>query len=75
MDILPPSELRHCHTCRWGWHFDDAELPPEDCMGECHRHAPQPFTGYLEAVDDVHAHWPVVHGSQGCGDWSTRWGV
>ena len=64
------AELQHCHTCRWGWYFEDEYKDAEDSVGECHRHAPLPVQN-----DDAYTYytiWPRVHGSAGCGDWCSR---
>jgi len=64
------TELQQCHTCRWGWHFDE-ELEPDFVIGECHRHAPSPVQD-----DDAFTYttiWPRVSGASGCGDWTTRY--
>ena len=71
-EVLPGGRDAHriCSTCRWGWFFEDQDLDPAYALGECHRHAPRP------APDSLASHyqnmWPRVHGSQGCGEWTTR---
>jgi hypothetical protein len=69
---LPGGRDAHqiCSTCRWGWHFEDQELDPAYALGECHRHAPRPNPG--SPASHFQNLWPIVHGSQGCGDWTTR---
>lgn len=65
------AEPQQCHTCRWGWHFEDEEHTPENSFGECHRYAPRPVA-YNDSVIHYKALWPVVHGESGCGDWTSR---
>ena len=69
---LPGGRDAHqiCSTCRWGWHFEDQELDPAYALGECHRHAPSPKPDSL--ATHFQNMWPRVHGSQGCGEWTTR---
>lgn len=71
---LPGGRDAHqiCSTCRWGWHFEDPEFDPAYAIGECHRHAPRPNMFSTAGPPDFRSLWPVVHGSQGCGDWTTR---
>ena len=71
---LPGGRDAHqvCSTCRWGWHFQDYAVDPPLTVGECHRHAPRPNMDSTAGVPDFRSIWPVVHGSQGCGEWTTR---
>lgn len=64
------KEHQICGTCRWGWHFEDQSIDPPFTLGECHRHAPT--CGPYPEGTNYRTLWPVVHGSQGCGEWSSR---
>jgi hypothetical protein len=66
------NEDQQCYTCRWGWYLDNGEEgEPQNCLGECHRHAPSPVA-YTEHIVHNKAIWPVIHGESGCGDWTSR---
>ena len=65
------NEDQQCYTCRWGWYLENEEGETHNSLGECHRHAPRPVA-YTEHIVHHKAIWPVVHGSSGCGDWTSR---
>jgi hypothetical protein len=65
------SEDQKCYTCRWGWYLENEEGEPENSLGECHRHAPSPVA-YNYNIVHGKVLWPIVHGSSGCGDWTSR---
>lgn len=63
------NEDQLCHTCRWGWRFEEQDVDPPFALGECHRHAPQSTPN---GSVNWRTTWPIVHGSQGCGEWTSR---
>ena len=65
------NELQQCHTCRWGWGFEHEEDDIADSYGECHRHAPRPVANNNDEPQYIFV-WPLVHGSTGCADWTSR---
>jgi hypothetical protein len=58
-----------CHTCRWGWHFKDEDGNVVKEYGLCRRYAPKP----KEGNGIGRTAWPVVHLSDGCGEWTSSY--
>jgi len=53
-----------CMNCRFYDPFDDG-----DNDGYCRRHAPRGTVVEEEEAPMVRAEWPVVRGSDWCGEW------
>lgn len=53
-----------CSECRFFSQYTDDE-------GWCHRYAPRPIV-VAEIPVDAHPVWPLVHVTDGCGDYETR---